>query len=186
MGWMRYQIVDAPNWPYPTLFMIEAKGDSEADAKLAALTRDHQWAEKQHMLQVLLEERFKLKAHWETREGDVFNLVVAKGGPKLGALGSVPLSEEEKKMYGDHPAPALRQQRCDEHGCTYIAHGCSMGQLTEDVDRGFWTVGDRHDGAHGELRFCVEGQRCKGPGPGLPTIWTPLRRWIGRFRRNWG
>jgi hypothetical protein len=29
----RYQIVNAPQWPWPTLFVIEAKGDSEADAK---------------------------------------------------------------------------------------------------------------------------------------------------------
>ena len=34
----RYQIVGAPNWPWPTFFMIEAKRDSEADAKLAAIS----------------------------------------------------------------------------------------------------------------------------------------------------
>jgi uncharacterized protein (TIGR03435 family) len=60
--------------------VIEAKGDSEANAKMAALTKEQQRAEQQHMLQVLLEERFKLKTHWETKEGDVYNLVVAKGG----------------------------------------------------------------------------------------------------------
>jgi uncharacterized protein (TIGR03435 family) len=41
----------------------------------------------QHMFQALLEDRFKLKTHWETRQGDVYNLVLAKGGPKLGAEG---------------------------------------------------------------------------------------------------
>jgi uncharacterized protein (TIGR03435 family) len=128
-GVKNYQIVGAPNWPWPTLFMIDAKSDGEADAKLAALPRDRQWLEQKHMLQVLLEERFKLKAHWETREGDVYNLVVAKGGPRMGAEGSIPPSEQEKKRFGDHPGPALDQLGCDEHGCTYFAHGCSMGQL---------------------------------------------------------
>src|ERR1019366_5904767 len=35
-----YQIVGAPKWPFPTFFMIAAKGGSEADAKMAALTGD--------------------------------------------------------------------------------------------------------------------------------------------------
>jgi len=124
-----YQIVNAPKWPYPTFFMIEAKSDSQADAKLAALTNKQQWAEQQHMVLALLEDRFKLKTHWETREGDAYNLVVAKGGPKMGAAGSIPPSAEEKKRFGDHPVPAFDQLGCDEHGCTYFAHGCSMGLL---------------------------------------------------------
>jgi uncharacterized protein (TIGR03435 family) len=136
-GVMNYQIVGAPNWPYPTFFMIEAKRDSEADAKLAALTRKQREAEQEYMLQVLLQERFKLKAHWETREGDVYQLVVAKGGPKLGAPGSMPLSELEKKMYGEQAAPALNQTGCDEHGCTYIGHACSMGRLVGNLDAVF-------------------------------------------------
>lgn len=123
-----YQIVGAPKWPWPTMFVIEAKGDSEADAKMAALTKEQQWAEQQHMLQVLLEERFKLKRHWETKEGDVYNLVVAKGGPKLGAEGSMPPSADELKIFGDRPVPALGQKN-DGQGYDFIAHGCSMGQL---------------------------------------------------------
>jgi uncharacterized protein (TIGR03435 family) len=128
-----YQIVNDPKWPYPTFFMIDAKSDSQADAKLAALTNKQQWAEQQHMVQALLEERFKLKTHWETREGDVYNLVVAKGGPKLGAEGSLPPSAEEKKRFGDYPVPAFDQLGCDEHGCTYNAHACSIGQMLETL-----------------------------------------------------
>ncbi len=123
-----YQIVGAPKWPRPTVFVIEAKGDSEADAKMAALTQEQQRAEQQHMLQALLEERFKLKTHWETKEGDVYNLVVAKGGPKLGAEGSMPPSADELKIFGDRPVPPLYQKN-DGQGYDFIAHGCSMGQL---------------------------------------------------------
>jgi uncharacterized protein (TIGR03435 family) len=54
------------------------------------LTGKQRDAEQQHMMQALLADRFKLKTHWETREGDIYNLVVAKGGPKLGAEGSMP------------------------------------------------------------------------------------------------
>ncbi len=123
-----YQIVGRPKWPWPTLFVIEARGDSEANAKMAALTEEQQSAEQQHMLQALLEERFKLKTHWETKEGDVYNLVVAKGGPKLHVEGSMPASADELKIFGeDRPVPALRQKN-DGQGYDFIAHGCSMDQ----------------------------------------------------------
>jgi uncharacterized protein (TIGR03435 family) len=126
-GVNEYQIVGAPKWPWPTLFVIEAKGDSEADAKVGALTKEQQWAEQQHMFRALLEERFKLKTHWETKAGNVYSLVVAKGGPKLGAEGSMPPSADELKIFGDRPVPAL-DQRNDGQGYDFIAHGCSMGQ----------------------------------------------------------
>jgi uncharacterized protein (TIGR03435 family) len=35
------------------------------------------------MMRTLLEERFKLKIHRETRQGPVYELKVAQGGPKL-------------------------------------------------------------------------------------------------------
>src|ERR1035441_1739701 len=51
----------------------EMRNFSPADAK----TR------RQLMLQALLAERFKLKVHSETKPGPVYELVVAKGGPKM-------------------------------------------------------------------------------------------------------
>lgn len=35
------------------------------------------------MVQALLADRFKMKVHWEETEGEVFDLVVARGGPKM-------------------------------------------------------------------------------------------------------
>ena len=125
-----YQIVGAPKWPWPTVFVIEAKGDSEADAKMATLTKEQQWAEQKHMLQALLEERFKLKTHWETKQGDIYNLVVVKGGPKLGAEGSMPPSADELKIFGARPIPVLRQKG-DGRDASFVAYGCSMGNWVE-------------------------------------------------------
>jgi uncharacterized protein (TIGR03435 family) len=79
------------------------------------------------MFQALLEDRFKLKTHWETRQGDVYNLVLAKGGPKLGAEGSQPPTADELKQSGDHPIPPLYQKN-DGKGYDFIAHGCAMEQ----------------------------------------------------------
>ena len=131
-GVNEYQIVGAPKWPWPTLFVIEAKGDSEADAKIATLTSEQQLAEQRNMLQALLEDRFNLKTHWETKEGDIYNLVVARGGPKLGAEGSMPLSSEESKMLKGHPEPQL-YQKVDGQAYDFIAHGCSMDQLVRTL-----------------------------------------------------
>ncbi len=84
------------------------------------------------MLQGLLAERFKMKAHWETREGDVYNLVVAKGGSRMGAAGSLPVSAEEKERFGDHPVPPLSLQRCDGQGCDLYWAWVPDGSVGED------------------------------------------------------
>ncbi len=120
-----FQLVGAPDWS--AAYTIEAKGDADADAKIAALPPDEQRMEQQHMLQTLLEERFKLKAHWETKQGDAYNLVVAKGGPKLGAAGSMPPSADVVKIFGDRPVPILRQFAYDGTPA-WIAHDCSMDE----------------------------------------------------------
>ncbi len=122
------QLVGTPKWTFPTVFMVEAKGDSEADARIAALTQEQQLAEQRHMLQALLEDRFRLKTHWETKEGDVYHLVLAKGGPKLGAMGSMPPSADELKYFGDRPVAPLYHKN-DGAGYDFIAHGCPMVHL---------------------------------------------------------
>ncbi len=133
---MNLRLWALPKWPWPTVFVIEAKGDSEADAKMATLTKEQQWAEQQHMFQALLQERFKLTTHWETKEGDVYTLVVAKGGSKLGAAGSMPPSADELRIFGERPVPTLRQQN-DGEGFEFIAHGCSMSEWVETLTQQF-------------------------------------------------
>lgn len=131
-----YQISGIPKWPWPTLFVIEAKGDSASDAKMAKLSQEQERAEQQHMLQALLEDRFKLKTHWDTKEVTVYNLVVAKSGPKLTAEGSMPLSAEELKSFKDGPVPPLYHEN-NGRGYDFIAHGCSMDQLVETLAEQF-------------------------------------------------
>src|SRR5215475_2258962 len=66
------QIVGGPDWIHVDPYDIEAKVDGGGKA----IPR----CEMQQMVQSLLEERFQLKAHFETRELPVFNLVVVKPG----------------------------------------------------------------------------------------------------------
>lgn len=131
------QIRGLPDWG--VMFNIEARSDSAADERLAKLSKAQELLEDQHMLQVLLADRFKLKVHWETREGPTYNLVVAKNGPKLRETRNEPPSPEEVKGWGGQPVPRLYQQGDSNVGFDFIANGCSMedivGMLAEQFGR---------------------------------------------------
>jgi uncharacterized protein (TIGR03435 family) len=72
-------ISGAPNWADSARYDIDAKvAGSDVDA-LKKLSPEQRRA----MLKPVLEERFKLKVHTETKELAVYELVVAKGGSKL-------------------------------------------------------------------------------------------------------
>jgi uncharacterized protein (TIGR03435 family) len=64
--------VSGPSWMADVLFDVDARIPEGVSAHLA-----------NEMLQALLEERFGLKLHRETREMSGYHLVVSKNGPKL-------------------------------------------------------------------------------------------------------
>jgi len=68
-----FQISGGPGWIGSDRFDVEGKaGNPKADPDQVRL-----------MLQSLLEDRFKLKLHRETKESSVYALVVGKDGPKI-------------------------------------------------------------------------------------------------------
>ncbi len=150
-----YQIVGSPHWPFPTVFVIQAKSGSAADTKMVTLPAGQQRAEQEHMLQVLLTDRFVLRAHWETKQGDNYHLVVAKGGPKLGAAGSMPLSTNELKIFGDHPVPQIRQKN-DKQGYDFIAHDCPINNLVSMLTPQFGRPVIDKTGLTGKYDFVVK------------------------------
>jgi uncharacterized protein (TIGR03435 family) len=108
-------------------FNVEAKSDSATDAKLAKLTKEQVRLEQEHMMQVLLAVRFKLKVHWETRDGQAYDLVVSKAG-RLQSSGTGP-SAEELKRFGDRPIPPLYQKGSSMRGFEYIGHGATTDEI---------------------------------------------------------
>jgi uncharacterized protein (TIGR03435 family) len=126
------QIVGLPDWTGRAMFNIQAKSDSAADDRLTTLTDTQAWSEKQHMFQVLLADRFQLRVHWETRKGQVYNLVVASKGPKLHPAASIPPTPDELKNFGDQKIPPLYQRGNGVRGYEFVAHACSM-QLLADM-----------------------------------------------------
>jgi uncharacterized protein (TIGR03435 family) len=67
-----FQIVGGPDWIDSTRYQVEAKADGNANRAQLFL-----------MLQSLLEDRFQLKIHRETRDLPVYTLVAARSGLKL-------------------------------------------------------------------------------------------------------
>lgn len=73
------RIFNEPGWVKSGQFDIESKVGPEDAAKLKGLTVDERWA----MMIPVLQERFGLKFHRETRNLQVYTLVVGKGGLKM-------------------------------------------------------------------------------------------------------
>jgi uncharacterized protein (TIGR03435 family) len=71
-GVQPFRVVGGPEWMQSERYQIDAKVDGNAN-------RDRMFL----MLQSLLEERFQLKTHRETRDLPVYALVAAKGGLRL-------------------------------------------------------------------------------------------------------
>jgi uncharacterized protein (TIGR03435 family) len=77
------QLENLPHWANDTLYTINAKSDEATDEALAKLSDRDAQAEKDHMLQVLLAQRFHLQVHPETRMSDTYELITTSRTAKL-------------------------------------------------------------------------------------------------------
>jgi uncharacterized protein (TIGR03435 family) len=84
------RILNGAAWTTSAKYDIEAKSDAAADAHFHALSTSEARREKSKMVQALLADRFHLRAHIESRELPVYDLVVAKGGPKFSPVQDAP------------------------------------------------------------------------------------------------
>jgi uncharacterized protein (TIGR03435 family) len=66
-------IEGGPDWIHSEAFEIDAESDGHPSFQMM----------EGPMMQAILEDRFKLKIHRETRQGPVYELVLGKGSPKL-------------------------------------------------------------------------------------------------------
>jgi len=69
-------IEGGPDWIHSERFQIDAKSDGQPSLLMM----------EGPMMQTILEDRFKLKIHRETRQGPVYELALGKGSPKLKPL----------------------------------------------------------------------------------------------------
>jgi uncharacterized protein (TIGR03435 family) len=78
-----FQVANGPDWIDNRYFTVQAKADPSIDGQLAKLSEDDGRQEKLHMVQAMLADRFKLRAHWETRQQSAYVMTIAKGGLKM-------------------------------------------------------------------------------------------------------
>jgi bla regulator protein blaR1 len=78
-----FQVQGAPSWYDSAAYEIDAKIDGPQVDALQKLSPPDRILARQHMLQALLADRFKLTFHHETKEVPVYFLVIAKNGPIL-------------------------------------------------------------------------------------------------------
>jgi uncharacterized protein (TIGR03435 family) len=110
--------VSGPAWIDSQRFDVHARGDASTDAVLAALPACQASKVKKQMLRTLLVDRVKLSIHRVTKDAPGYNLVVAKGGPKL--------QESKPAPPADPSGPPSRQ-----HGAGMETSGTRLGtQLT--------------------------------------------------------
>jgi len=67
-----------PDWVWDTRYSITAKSDPSTDAELAKLSDADALAEKHHMLQVMLAERFNLHIHGESKTSTSYELIATQ------------------------------------------------------------------------------------------------------------
>lgn len=191
-GSFRIQVVGGPPWMDSTRYDIAARPAGNPP-------RSEMYGP---MMQSLLEDRFQLKVHRETREGRVYLLTVAKNGPKLRVTkdGSCAIADI------NHPSDAAKANArvcgkpnivsdshvtvIDMYGAT-IANLCSRLNLSMDrevIDRtGIAGRFDIHlEVAPADLRpNFVAGRTIDQPGPAVddpdagPSISAALQQQLG-------
>jgi uncharacterized protein (TIGR03435 family) len=105
-------VIGGPEWIDKDKFDLEAKYDP------AKVPGNLTYRQKADMLRAVLADRFNLKVHFETRDFPVYDLVLAKGGPKLTVTPA-----DKVNLVDGHPV-------CSRvHG----SHSCTMGDLARQL-----------------------------------------------------
>jgi len=84
------QIVGGPDWLNKDAYQINGKVPDDLGAALQKMTREQRNDQTRLMQQRLLAERFRLKAHFETRVLPVYELVPGKDGLKITEVAGPP------------------------------------------------------------------------------------------------
>ena len=106
------RLFGGPGWSKTSMFDIEGKVAPEDAPKLKTLTME----QRRQMMIALLEERFGLKFHHETRDLPMYELVVAKGGVKMQASKPDPEGPDP----GPGPVPSPGRHMLMMHGRGHI------------------------------------------------------------------
>jgi len=124
------QLQNLPNWAYDTRYTITAKSDPSTDEALAKLSERDAKAEKHHMLQMLLAERFHLQIHPETRTSNTYELITTSRTAKL----MMPVQGEVGKTVSTCSMHFFRDK-----GAEVDSKGCPFHIFFQDLEQNLGT-----------------------------------------------
>jgi uncharacterized protein (TIGR03435 family) len=159
------RILNAPGWAATTYFNIEASSDPSMDQQLAHMSSHEGGTQKEAMVRAMLAERFKLATHFETQELPVYQLVAAKGTPKLG----------EAKLEGTTV----------NHGRDHleVQGGDSLALLAEELSKEVGRPVVDKTGIAGRynlrIRWTPDGMTASTSVDAPPSIFTALEEQLG-------
>jgi bla regulator protein blaR1 len=183
------RIYAAPSWIDDANYDIEAKVDDADVPTMESLTP----YQRREMVRKLLEDRFALKVHEETRELSVYALVVAKGGPKL--HDAKPGDTYPNGFKG--PGGKSGTGAMTFNGRQLIAQGLPIGSLTNILSQQTGRTVIDKTGLTGKYDFTldlpaglspmpivkppegVEGAADSAPGDSGPSIFTLVQDQLG-------
>lgn len=178
-GFGAYQITGAPDWFESSFWAIDAKCDHDVDERLAKLTDDQARAEKQHMMQALLADRFHLKTHWETKEASGYALVLAKGGSKLQPSKTEAADPAVPNSGPPAPQAANMQSRPDEHGRVMtVTHITPVG-IAAMLSAMLRIPVEDHTGLTGRFDFTLDYTYQSSDADAYPPVMEAIQQQLG-------
>lgn len=163
---MEDQISGLPGWAKSEKYDIVAKADAQTVERWKHLSEKQQWAEEEPMIRSILEERCQFKAHEETRELPVYDLVIAKGGLKM-----------KEADAGNNSAETMYSGRMVAKGMQVDAivsgFASSVGRLIVDKTG----LGEKKFDF--ELRWTPDGQQTTDNSADAPDLFTALEEQLG-------
>jgi uncharacterized protein (TIGR03435 family) len=144
-GVSQEQVLRLPDWTQGDYY-IAAKVDAADVPQFSKLTGREKWA----MVQVLLEDRFGLKFHHETKDTETYMLVIAKGGPKLKKS-----SPEELAKDAASPPPKVSGSG---NGLHVEQNGASMASIVRLISNALHSLVIDKTGLTGRYDFTLDFQ----------------------------
>jgi uncharacterized protein (TIGR03435 family) len=169
-------VTGAPDWATNTFYVIQARSDEAADARLAKLTTNEVRLEKRNAIRVLLTERLGLKTHLETRNSAIYNLVLGKGGSKLQVVPPPPEGEAPAT-----PPPSNVQAHGSQHGLELDGSNAPMRALTATLSAMVEAPVVDKTGLTGTYNYTLQfGREWSAHDPdSWPSIFTAIQEQLG-------
>ncbi len=174
------RVVGGPAWIDSDAYVIQGKVPDELRDAMQKMTPAEQANEIRKMQQMLLQERFKLKLHFETRELPVYELVVAKGGPKLKPAEVIAPNQHAPVVRFTIPDNGASAQKMEMTQKSETLDQLAVGLPNLAKDIGERTIVNK-TGLDGKYAFTLSwtNQAAAAPENDAPSIFTALEEQLG-------